>query len=386
MDKRETPIPLNRPSIGDDDVARVEAVLRSGWITTGPVNAEFETAFAGAVGAPHAASMTSATGGLHLVLEALGVGPRDEVITPSLTFASTVNQIVLRRATPVFVDVDYGTLNLKVEQVEAKIKKRTKAIIPVHFAGAPCDLDPLMRLAQRKGVPIVEDAAHAVGAAYKGKPVGGHGNAAIFSFHPMKNITTGEGGMVTTHDPELDRHLRKLRFHGIDRDAWKRYRHGGNPMYDVAAPGYKYNLTDLQAALGLAQLAKLDRMNARRAAIAARYREGLAGVPGLDLPAVPAYDHVHAWHLFVVKVTAMSREDFFKGLEEWNVGFGVHFPPCHQLAYVRQRFAAAPGALPETEKAGSRIASLPLYPDMTDADVDYVVAAVRDVLGRAPSA
>ena len=371
---------MSRPDFGEAEVEAVSNVLRSGWITSGPVTAKFEEDFARYCGAPHAVSVSSGTAGLHILLMAMGIGGGDEVITPSMTFASTVNQVALAGAKPVFVDCEYGTLNLKAGDIESLITPGTKAVIPVHFAGAPCDLDPLMEAASKHGLAVIEDAAHAVGTAYKGKPVGSHGNPAVFSFHPIKNMTTGEGGMVTLHDGELAKKIRLLRFHGIDRDAWKRYGKGGVPGYDIGEPGFKYNMTDIQSALGSVQLSRVGVMNARRKALAKRYLAGLEGVPGLDLPGSPVYEHAHSWHLFIVKVRGMAREKFFAGMAEMNVGCGLHFPPCHLLSFVRDRFGTGPGTLPETEKAGECVVSLPLFPGMSDADADYTVSAVREVV------
>jgi dTDP-4-amino-4,6-dideoxygalactose transaminase len=370
---------MSRPTIEGDDLAGVADVLKSGWLTAGPKTAMFEEALAKSAGAPHGVAVTSGTAGLQLLLHAMDLKEGDEVITPSMTFASTVNMIALAGARPVFVDCDYGTLQLKAGEVEAKISPRTRAIIPVHFAGAPCDLDPLNALSKRVGIPVIEDAAHAVGTRYRDRPVGSHGNTAIFSFHPIKNITTGEGGMVTLHDAALAGRLRKLKFHGIERDAWKRYGKGGTPLYDITEPGFKSTFTDLQASLGLTQLSKLDRLIKRRTALAVRYLEGLAGVKGLDLPVAPTYPHTHAWHLFIVKVTGMPRDTFMEKLTEHNIGFGVHFPPCHLLSYVKERFG--PVSLPETERAGDKLISLPLFPSMSDADVEDVIAAIRGILG-----
>jgi len=379
-------LPLSRPALGEEEAAAVLSCLRSGWITSGPKVAELEGIFRESTGAPHAVAVASATAGLHIVLAALGIGPGDEVVTPSMTFASTVNQVALRGATPVFAECDYGTLQVLPEDAAARITPRTKAVIPVHFAGAPADLDPIRAAADRAGVPVVEDAAHAVGTVYKGVPAGGPpsagkpGNIAIFSFHPIKNITTGEGGMVTCHDASLAARLRLLRFHGIERDAWKRYGKGGTPHYDIREPGYKYNLTDLHAALGVVQMGKVAALNARRAALARRYLEGLAGVPGIDLPAEVPYPHAHSWHLFIVKVSGTDRDGFIGSLAERNVGVGLHFPPCHLLSYVKERYGAREGDLPNTERAGKRILSLPLFPGMSDGDVDYVCEAVREIL------
>ncbi len=380
MDIRDDFLPLSRPAIGDEEIEAVVASLRSGWITSGPRVAELEERFREVTGAPHAVAVASATAGLHLVLRALGIGRGDEVVTPSMTFASTVNQIALAGAVPAFSDCDYGTLLSSPEDIAARITSRTRAVIPVHFAGAPADLGPIQEAAGRAGVPVVEDAAHAVGTAYRGKAVGGHGNAAIFSFHPIKNITTGEGGMVTCWDEGLARKVRLLRFHGIERDAWKRYGKGGTPHYDITEPGYKYNLTDIQAAIGVVQLRKVGKRNARRAFLAARYVHGLRGVSGVDLPEVPPYPHDHSWHLFIVKVVSMDRDAFLERLADYNIGAGLHFPPCHLLRFVRERYGTKEGDLPACERAGSRIVSLPLFPGMSETDVDYVCEAVREIL------
>ena len=386
MKIREDFLPLSRPALGDEEVAAVAESLRSGWITSGPKVAELEAIFREATGAPHAVAVASATAGMHIVLAALGIGPGDEVVTPSMTFASTGNQIALRGATPVFAECDYGTLQVVPGAIAEKITPRTRAVVPVHFAGAPADLDPIRAAADRAGIPVIEDAAHAVGTSYKGVPAGGPpapgtpGNIAIFSFHPIKNITTGEGGMVTCYDDALAARLRLLRFHGIERDAWKRYGKGGTPHYDIREPGYKYNLTDLHAAVGVVQMRKVAALNARRAALACRYFAGLSDLPGVDLPGTVPYPHVHSWHLFIVKVTGMDRDAFIAALAERNIGVGLHFPPCHLLSYVRERYGTKEGDLPETERAGKRIVSLPLFPGMSDADVDYVCAAVREIL------
>jgi len=378
MKIREDFLPMNRPSIGEAEIAAVSDCLRSRWITTGPLCQSFEERFRGLTGARYAISVTSATAGMHLALMALDIGPGDEVITPSLTFVSTINMIALLGAKPIFADIDYQTLNVLPEQIEARISKRTKAVIPVHFAGAPADMDGIMGIAKRYGMMVIEDAAHAVGTRYRGTHVGGFGAMAVFSFHPIKNITTGEGGMITHDDEALEKRMRILRFHGIERDAWKRYGKGGNPEYDILEPGYKYNLPDMQAALGIAQLARLETLNARRKQIVDLYREALADVAGLDLPGWPTYPHDHAHHLFVVKVTSMTRERFMERLSEYNIGYGLHFPACHRLSYIQKRYA--PGPLPETDRAAARIISLPLFPDMADDDVLYVCQAIREIL------
>ncbi len=380
MKIREDFLPLSKPSIGEAEIGRVVDCLKSGWITTGPLCHEFEEQFCRLTGARHAVSVTSGTAGMHLVLLALGIGPGDEVITPSMTFASTINMITLLGAKPVFVDIHYGDLNINADLIAERMTPRTRAIIPVDFAGAPVDMDKILRLASQRALPVIEDTAHAVGTRYKGVHAGGFGQIAIFSFHPIKNITTGEGGMIVHNDGDLEERLRQFRFHGLERDAWKRYGKGGNPEYDIRTPGFKYNLTDMQAALGLGQLTRLEELNSRRAHLAALYYEGLEGVAGIELPGVPDYPHVHAWHLFIVKLRAMERSRFMEKLSAYNVGYGLHFPANHLLFYVQERFPGSWGDLPETEKAAPRILSLPLFPGMADADVHYVCDAIREIL------
>jgi UDP-4-amino-4-deoxy-L-arabinose-oxoglutarate aminotransferase len=380
MKIRKDFLPLSRPSIGDREIESVTECLKSGWITTGPVCKAFEDKFRELTGASHAVSLSSATAGMHLVLLALGIGEGDEIITPSMTFASTVNMIVMLGARPVFVDIHHDTLNMNPELLEEKISPKTKAIIPVHFAGAPVDMDRILGIAERYNLIVIEDAAHAVGTYYKGVHAGGFGHIAIFSFHPIKNITSGEGGMITHSDEKLEKQLRLLRFHGIERDAWKRYGKGGNPEYDIHQPGFKYNLPDMQAALGLAQLSRLNEINCRRAEIAALYRGGLKDSAGLELPGIPEYPHVHAWHLFIIKVLSMDRGLFMEKLSEYTIGYGLHFPACHLLNYIKNQFGNGEGMLPETERAAGKIISLPLFPDMVDDDVFYVCEAIKEIL------
>jgi dTDP-4-amino-4,6-dideoxygalactose transaminase len=380
MKIREEFIPLSRPSISDREIEGVVECLKSGWITTGPVCKSFEDKFCELTGASHAISLSSATAGMHLVLLALGVGEGDEIITPSMTFASTINMITMLKAKPVFADIHYDTLNINADKIEEKISRKTKAIIPVHFAGAPVDMDRILKIAKQHRIAVIEDAAHAVGTYYKGTHAGGFGHIAIFSFHPIKNITSGEGGMITHGDEKLENQLRLLRFHGIKRDAWKRYGKGGNPEYDIQRPGFKYNLTDIQAALGLAQLSRLNEINRRRSEIAELYVEGLKGAEGLELPGIPDYPHVHAWHLFIVKILSMDRGNFMEKLSQYNIGYGLHFPACHLLSYVKRQFKTGMGMLPETERAADRIISLPLFPDMKNDDVFYVCEAIREIL------
>jgi UDP-4-amino-4-deoxy-L-arabinose-oxoglutarate aminotransferase len=383
MKIREDFLPFSRPSIGENEINRVTACLKSGWITTGALCKEFEDHFCTLTGAKQAISLNSATAGMHLLLTAMGLDKGDEVITPSLTFASTINMIALRNATPVFVDVNYDTLNINPALIEEKITKKTKAIIPVHFAGAPADMEKISQLAQKHNLIVIEDAAHAVGTYYLGTHAGGFSNAAIFSFHPIKNITTGEGGMITLNDADLERKIRLLRFHGIERDAWKRYGKGGNPSYDIIEPGYKYNMPDLLAALGLAQLERWKELNLRRLQLASLYQEGLQGVSGIDLPGIPEYEHVHAWHLFIIKIMNYNRDEFMSKLAQYNIGYGLHFPPAHTLNYVKKRYGTNIASLKETNRVAEKILSLPLFPDMKDEDVQYVCSAIKEIVKNA---
>jgi len=380
MQKRNDFLPFSRPSIGEAEINSVVACLKSGWITTGALCKEFEDKFCGLTGAGQAVTLNSATAGMHLMLTALNLQPGDEVITPSMTFASTVNMIALRQSKPVFVDIDYDTLNINCEVIEEKITRQTKAIIPVHFAGAPVDMDKINELARKYHLTVIEDAAHAVGTYYKGIHAGGFGHAAIFSFHPIKNITTGEGGMITLSDADLEKKLRLLRFHGIERDAWKRYGKGGNPAYDIMEPGYKYNMPDLLAALGIAQFERWQELNERRQTLARLYLTGLQGTDGLDLPQVPRYDHIHAWHLFIIKLKDYFRDAFMQKLADYNIGYGLHFPPAHTLSYVNSKYNGSNMRLQETNRAADKILSLPLFPDMTEDDVQYVCTAIKEIL------
>jgi UDP-4-amino-4-deoxy-L-arabinose-oxoglutarate aminotransferase len=380
MEIRKDFLPLSRPFIGEKEIEAVVSCLRSGWITTGPLCKEFEEKFSQLTGALYALSVSSGTAGMHLLLLGLGIKRGDEIITPSMTFASTLNMITLCGAKPIFVDIHYDTLNMNADLIEGKITKRTRGIIPVHFAGAPVDMDKILGIAKEYGLFVIEDAAHGLGTYYKGVHIGGFGQSAIFSFHPLKNITTGEGGMITHHDDHLESQLRLLRFHGIERDAWKRYGRGGNPEYDVKTAGFKYNLTDIQAALGIAQLSRLDEFNSRRKQLAGLYRRGLDGVEGLDLPGVPDYTHTHAWHLFIIKIISMDRERFLEKLSEYQIGYGIHFPAGHRLSYIRERYKVKKGELSETERASTQLVSLPLFPDMKEDDVSYVCEAVQEIL------
>jgi len=378
-------LPFSRPSITEADIAAVADVLRSGWITTGPQNAELEERFRAYTGCPAATCVSSATAGMHIALKALDMGPGDEVITPSMTWVSTVNLIVLAGAKPVFVDVDRNTLMVSADRIAEKITGRTRLVIPVHFAGAPADMDPIRRLADQNGLHLIEDAAHAVGTEYKGARVGRTGTS-IFSFHPIKNITTGEGGMVCSDDPDFQDRIRRLKFHGLGVDAYDRRTQGRSPQAEVIEPGFKYNLPDMLAVLGIRQLDRVAEMNAQRALLAETYLERLQSVDEIRPLAPPGYPMKHAWHLFVVRVATqpgrMDRDRFMAALKALNIGTGLHFRAAHLQSYYRQAFPEVAGTLPNTEWNTARICSLPLFPDMTPEDVDAVVDAIKKVLAK----
>ncbi|MGH7790139.1 MAG: DegT/DnrJ/EryC1/StrS family aminotransferase [Candidatus Binatia bacterium] len=375
-------IPFSRPAIGEEEIAEVVDCLRSGWITTGPRTAQFEKDFAALAGVPHALAVSSATAGLHLAMMGLELQPGDEVITTPMTWPATVNTIVLCGARPVLVDIDPDTLNLDAGLLAAKLTRHTRAIVPVHFAGQPCDMDAIGAIAAARGLRVIEDAAHAAGAAYKGRPIGSIGDASIFSFHPIKNLTTGEGGMITTADDALAGRMRLLRFHGVERDAWKAYGGAQLPLYDVSAPGLKYNLTDIQSAIGIHQLRKLAAFNAERTRLAARYDAAFAALPALrPLGRVP-YPHMHAHHLYVVRLdldrVTVDRQAFMAAVISAGVGLGLHFTAVHELTYYRQLLGDRRDDLPVATDVSRRLFSLPLYPGLSDADQDRVVEVLAD--------
>jgi len=374
---------MSRPRISEEEIQMVAEVLRSGWITTGPKVAELEQRFCEELGADGAVALCSATAGMHLVLKALGIGPGDEVVTPSMTWVSTVNLILLAGATPVFADIDRDTLVVTPASIERCLSERTRLIIPVHFAGGAVDLDAIRTLADAAGVRVVEDAAHALGTAYKQTPIGRHGTA-IFSFHPIKNITTGEGGMVCSDDAQLLERARRLRFHGLGVDAWDRTTQGRAPQAQVVEPGFKYNLTDVAAVLGLGQLQRLEGFNRQRRILAEHYLELLAGVDELDPLTTPPGTTEHAWSLLVVRLLCdparLSRDQLMDELKRRNIGTGLHFRAVHQQAYYRDHPQLWRGELPHTEWSSQRILSLPLFPGMTVDDVTDVVDEIKEVL------
>ncbi len=384
--KQEEFLPFSRPSISQEAIDEVVACIKSGWITTGPRLKRFEEDLKTYLSAPYALCLTSATAGLHLVLTALKLQPGDEVITTPMTFAATLNTIVLAGGKPVLVDVEPGTYNMDVTKIEKAVTKRTRAIMPVHFAGLPVDLDPLYDIAKKHNLRVIEDAAHAIGTEYKDRRIGSFGDIQVFSFHPNKNMTTGEGGCVVTRDEQLATEVALLRFHGMDREAWNRFGKTGNQHYEIIAPGYKYNLTDMQAALGIHQLKALDGFIKRRTELALRYHAMLKDWPQLTLTSSPSYSHLHAWHLYTPLVNpetaGVDRDGFMAALKERNIGTGLHYRAVHLYPYYRENYGFKPGDFPHAEKISERIVSLPLFPSMTDADQDRVIAAMKDVFGK----
>jgi len=378
-------LPFSRPSISEDDINAVSDVLRSGWITTGSRCAEFEQAFSDYVGCAGSVALTSATAGMHILFHAMGIGPGDEVITPSMTWVSTVNLILLAGATPVFADVDRNTLMVTADSLKSCLTEKTRLIIPVHFAGAPADMDPIRHFAMENRIDLVEDAAHALGTEYKFEKIG-HKGTSIFSFHPIKNITTGEGGMFCSDNQELLARIRRLKFHGLGVDAYDRQTQGRNPQAQVLEPGYKYNLPDISAVLGLKQLTKVDSFNNKRDDLAMLYKDKLSRIDEILPLHEPNYPFKHAWHLFIVRLdtdrAGIGRDEFMAELKNRNIGTGLHFRAVHTHKYYTETLGCHYGMLPNTEWNSDRIMSLPLFPDMTENDVNDVVAAIKDVLKK----
>jgi dTDP-4-amino-4,6-dideoxygalactose transaminase len=382
MNIRPTFLPFSPPVLGEEEIAEVVDTLRSGWITTGPKTHKFELEFREFIGAPAALALNSCTGALHVALAVLGLGPGDEVITTPMTFCSTVNVIEQVGARPVLADVEPDTLNLSPAQVEAKITANTRALLPVHYGGHPCDMDPLLDLATQHNLHVIEDAAHALTATYQGKRIGALGTLTAFSFYATKNLTTAEGGMLTG-DPEILDRARIWSLHGMSHDAWKRYDKGGSWYYEVVLPGFKYNMTDMQASLGLWQMRRLDEFQKRRREVVAAYSAAFAGEKALQVP-VERAEVTHAWHLYTLRlrpdVLRIDRNRFIEELAARNIGTSVHFIPIHIHPYYRDRYGFRPDDFPVALENYERILSLPLNPGLSDEDVTDVIQAVLDVV------
>lgn len=382
-DGQQKKIPFHLPSIGEEEIAEVVEVLRSGWLTTGPKVRRFEEDFAAYVGAKHAIAVNSCTAALHLALEAIGVEAGDEVILPTYTFAATGEVVAYLGARPVLADCRPDTVNIDVATVGPLITPKTKAIIPVHIAGQPCDMDPIMELAREHQLHVIEDAAHALPATYKKKTIGAIGDLTAFSFYATKPITTGEGGMIVTTRDDHAARMKRMSLHGLSGDAWNRYSDKGHWYYEILDFGFKYNLTDLAAALGIQQLRRSDDFYKRRREIARMYNEGFSGL-GTCVPPREAEYGTHAWHLYIVQLNlsalAGGRDEIIRSLGEKGIGTSVHFIPLHLHPIYQKSFGYCPGAFPNAERVFERAVSLPIYPAMTDADVGRVIAAVRDTL------
>jgi dTDP-4-amino-4,6-dideoxygalactose transaminase len=375
-------LPFAKPALSEAAIEEVVATLRSGWITTGPRVAKFEEMLAAYHGGRRALALSSATAGLHVAMLALDLKEGDEVITTPLTFVATLNTIVLGSGKPVLVDIDPATLNMDVARIEAAITRRTRAIMPVHFAGLPCDLDPIYALAKKHNLRVIEDSAHAIGAEYKGKKLGSFGDIAVMSFHPNKNMTTGEGGAVITDDADIISKVERLRFHGIDRNAFNRFAKSGSQQYDVAMPGFKYNMMDIQAALGIHQLPELDGFIQKRTAMVKRYMKELSSWPELILPQAAAYAHKHAWHLFTPRLKNMDRDGFINAMKAENIGVGLHYQASHVFSWYKEHFGWKPSDFPHALAAGETICSLPLFPTMTDQEQTRVIKSLAKVLKK----
>ena len=379
-------LPFHRPSFGPEEEAEVIAALRSGWVTMGPRTHRLEAAFRELLDAPYAVAVNSCTAALHLALIGLGIGPGDEVVTTPLSFATTANVLVHVGAMPVFADVEPDTLNLGPAAAAERIGPRTKAVMPVHLHGHPCDMDGLRELADRRGLLLIEDAAHAIEACYRGRKMGADAAAAVFSFYATKNITTGEGGMLITRGKELAERAEILRLHGMSRDAWKRYGSEGFRHWDILLPGYKYNLSDIQAAIGLAQLPKLEKFWVERRRLFQSYDAALAGIPEIIRPVVRP-EVRSAYHLYNIRVKVeelrWTRDQIMAAIQAENVGLGVHFRALHLHPYYRDHLGFRRGICPVAEAASDRLFSIPLYPGLSAAELQDVVTALTKVLAVA---
>lgn len=386
---RDTFLPFSPPKLGDEEINEVIATLRSDWITTGPRTKAFEEQFGRYVGAPGNTSLmlNSCTAGLHVALVAHGIGTGDEVIVPTLTFAATANVVEHVGATPVLVDVEPDTLCIDPAQVERAISPRTRAIMPVHYAGHPADLDPLFELAKKHDLHIIEDAAHATPASYKGVPVGSRDNLASFSFYATKNLTTIEGGALTGATNLLEE-ARIIGLHGMSRDAWKRFDKAGSWDYDVDRPGFKYNMTDVQAAIGMHQLERLEGFHQRRLEVARKYEDAFRGDDAFETP-VERPDVSSAWHLYILRLKperlGVNRNEFINLLREQNIGTSVHYRPLHMMSFYAKKYGFRPEDFPVAQDAFDRMVSLPINPSLTEKDAQDVVDAVLAVTANRPS-
>ena len=373
-------IPFSRPWIDDTEIEAVSQVLASKWISTGNRTREFERAFAEYLGAKHAIAVSSCTAALHLSLVVAEIGSGDEVITTPYTFTATAEAIRYVGAKPVFVDIHPDTLNIDTRKIEQAITPRTKAILPVHIAGFPCDMDALLDISQNHNLTLIDDAAHAIPAEYKEQYIGTLGDLSAFSFYANKNLTTGEGGMITTNNDAFAKLLRTMRLHGIDKDAWARQSQRNIWRYDIATEGYKYNMTDIQAAMGLCQLMKLNKQHERRRNFAQIYQTELAKFPQISTPVSPDNPREHAWHLYIIQLQNGNRDAFVESLSEANIECSVHYIPLHLFDFYQDQYGYQVGDFPCAESAFERVVSLPLHPGLTEEDIHIVIDAIDKVL------
>ncbi len=378
-------LPFSSPSIDEDEINAVIDCMRSGWLATGSRVQSFEQQISDYLGGDtNAIAVTSATSGLHLALVAAGVRGGDEVITTPFTFVATANAITHAGATPVFVDIDPGTFNIDVNKIESVITARTKAIMPVHFAGLPVNLDKIYDLAKKHNLRVIEDAAHAIGSEYSGSKIGSFGDIQVFSFHPCKNMTTAEGGIITVHDKDTAQSLKALRFHGIAKDAWYRYTKEGSQQINIVSPGYKCNMSDLQASIGIVQLKKLDTMNMMRQTLANRYLDAFSNWSELTLPKDADANNQHSWHIFTVLINdkIISRDQFIESMKQYNIGTAHHYPAIHLFKYYSDTYGYKKHSFVNAESISDTIVSLPLFPKMTFKQQDYVIQSMASILKR----
>ena len=383
VDMNRKYLAFHRPSIGEEEIKEVVEVLRSGWLTTGSKTKQFEDKFSEYVGSKHSVAVNSCTSALHLALNAIGLQENDEVILPTMTFAATGEVVTYFNAKPVLVDCEEDTLLIDPSKIEEKISKRTKAIIPVHYGGHACDMDKILEIARNYDLKVIEDAAHSLPTKYKAKMIGTVGNVTCFSFYATKTITTGEGGMACTDDDEFAENMRIMSLHGISKDAWKRYFTEGSWYYEVIEAGYKYNMTDIAAALGLIQLKKCDEFYQRRASIACKYSETLRNLPEIKTPVVRAYG-THAWHLYAIQLNTdslkINRSQFIEEMKKNGIGCSVHFIPLHLHPFYVKAFGFKPEDFPVSTQVYERVVSLPIYPKMTDEEVEYVMQTIDKII------
>ncbi len=383
---RSTYLPFAFPDTDEEEINEIADAIRSGWVTSGPKVQQFEADFARLIGAKYAVAVNSCTAALHLALDAIGLKSSDEVITTPLTFAATAEVVRYFNARPVFIDVDPISLNMDISLLESAITPKTRAIIPVHLAGLPVDMPKLCPIARERGIKVIEDAAHSLPTVYNHRAKNSLGDIVCFSFYATKTITTGEGGMICTENEEWADHCRFMSLHGISRDAWKRYTEEGSWYYEILAPGYKYNMTDVAAAMGLAQLRKVEKMWKRRKEIAEMYNKAFSTMPALQIPFIPNDDVRHAWYLYTLRLNLeqlrIDRDKFIDELRKHKIGTSVHFIPLHIHPYYRKTYGYNPQDYPVAFNEYKRIISLPIYSRMSDQDVYDVIEAVQQIVEK----